>query len=320
MELILADKNGNDIRLLSFKKADFDIGNENNFEIVIALDDWKNDIESGCRIYEADTENGGIVGGIKTDTEYAEITVMGYTWRGLLAKKIIEPPAGSAYRKVSGDVNAVISSMLNSADFSNIITGVDTYAGVSVSNYQFNRYVTLLDGLKSMLLSVGHKLLIKATENATVQICAVPVVDYSDKIEMSQNYGVNFIIEKKADVVNHLICLGAGELENREILHLYLQKDGSIGKLPYYTGINEIAETCDFSNSEDLEADGIEHFKELIANTALTVNVIELDIDVGIGDYIGGRDYITGMKISKPLASKIITVGENISIEYNLEE
>ena len=320
MELILADKNGTDIRYLSFKKADFDIGNENDFEIVIALDDWKADIEYGHRIYEAGTECGGIVGGIKTDTEYDEITIAGFTWRGLLDRKIIEPAQGTAYRKVSGDVNDIIRSMLSQADFSDIITGIGTKAGISVSSYQFNRYVTLLEGLKSMLLSVGCKLLIRASETGKIEVSAVPIIDYSNQIEMSQNYGVDFVIEKKNNVTNHLICLGAGELENREILHLYLQKDGKIGKTPYYTGINEIAETYDFSNSEDLEADGIEHFKELISNTALTVNVSELDIDVGIGDYLGGRDYITGTKIAKPLASKIITVEETASIEYNLEE
>lgn len=319
MELILADKNGRDIRYLTFRKADFDIGGENDFEIIIALDDWQDDIKFGSRIYEYGTECGGIVGGIKTDTANKEITITGYTWRGLLDKKIIEPPSGADYRRVSGDVNAVISTMIG-FNFSSIIVGVNYNAGVSVRNYQFNRYVTLLEGLKAMLLSVKHKLLIQVTKEGKTEISAVPIVDYSNEIEMSQNYGVDFVIEKKNNVVNHLICLGAGELAEREILHLYLQQDGSIGKTPYYTGIDEIAEIYDYANSENLEIDGILHFRELIENTALTVNVSDLDIDVGIGDYLGGRDYITGLKIAKPLASKIITSEETTSVEYNLEE
>ena len=40
MELILADKKGNDIKALTFSAADLDIGGENDFEINVALEDW----------------------------------------------------------------------------------------------------------------------------------------------------------------------------------------------------------------------------------------------------------------------------------------
>ena len=45
-----------------------------------------------------------------------------------------------------------------------------------------------------------------------------------------------------------------------------------------------------------------------------------LDIDVSIGDIIGGRDYITGMFMAKPLKNIVIKIqGGTISKSYELE-
>ena len=55
-------------------------------------------------------------------------------------------------------------------------------------------------------------------------------MDYSDYITYSQDYNIDFTIRDYRRGINHLICAGKGQNEERIVVHLYVQKDGSIGK------------------------------------------------------------------------------------------
>lgn len=324
MELILADKKGRDIKTLVYSSCDFELGGENDFEITVALEDWQPEIGFGCRVYEPGGECGGIINAVETDTAQKVIKVKGLTWRGLLAKRIIIPPSGEDYKSVSGELNVAINQIISSM-YDGVLCASAEVTTASVSNFQFDRYTTVLDGLTKMLKTKGYKLKIcyiqgEAGSVGYVEISAVPIVDYSDKIELSQDNRLNFTIEINKGSVNHLVCLGEGELKERQVIDLYLQQNGSIGREQFYFGIDEIAETYENANTEDLETDGIKHFQDLISGTSLAMDVESLDIDVAIGDIIGGRDYITGMSVKKALASKIITFEKVKSVQYNLEE
>ena len=106
--------------------------------------------------------------------------------------------------------------------------------GVTVSNYKFDRYCTLLDGLTKMLKSKGYRLKLtfqrEENEPGYLYIEAVQIVDYSDQIELSQDCQLNYTMDDKRDGVNHLIVTGKGELQDRNVLHLYVQEDGSLEK------------------------------------------------------------------------------------------
>lgn len=325
MDLVLANSSGNDIKTLEYSKCDFEVGGENNFEIEIPVEEWQPDISFGCLVYEPNTECGGVISAVQTNTAENLITISGYTWRGLLSKRIIVPPTGADYKKVSGDLSECISQIIDTM-FDGLILASVEITGVNLNNFQIDRYVTVLDGLNKMLKSVNYKIKIayiqgEAGEPGRVSVSAVPIVDYSSRIELSQDDRLNFTIKINKGSVNHLICLGAGELKDRDVLNLYIDINGNIGTKQYYTGINEIAETYDASNSEDLRADGEDKFQELIKGTSLSMDVESLGIDVDIGDIIGGRDYITGISVKKALKSKIITYEDKIkSVQYNLEE
>lgn len=323
MELILTDKNGLDLRRLDYVSADFDIGNENDFEIIVSADDWRDDVQFGARLYVPNTEYGGIIGELETSTRENSVYIRGYTWRGLLERKIIVPPLGSAYKTVSGDLTANLSDIINGA-FDNVIRADDTPTGV-ILQYSFDRYTDMLLGLTKMLLLKNYKLKFEYIQKEMgaagyVKASAVPIIDYSDKIELSQDSRVDFTMRLKKNVVNHLIVLGDGELTDRKVLHLYLQQDGSIGKTQCFFGMDETAQVYEYSGSEDLEKDGIEHFKELIETTSLAMDISRLGIDVSVGDIVGGRDYITGIAAKKPLSAIIVTDNGNLSIEYQLAE
>lgn len=323
MDLILANKNGNDICSLVYTKSDFSIGNTNDFEITISLADWNSNIKVGCRVYAPKSEIGGIIGGIKTDTATDTITLTGYTWRGLLKKKVISPPANEAYKKVSGDLNDILSQIIGN-NFNDIIRAKQSKSGISIT-YQFDRYTNMLSGFSKMLLQKNYKLKIEyiQQEQGTagfVEVSAVPIFDYSKKIELSQDSQVNFISEQVSNACNHLIALGKGELTDREVIHLYADRNGVISNVQTFFGIDEVCETYENTSSENLKEDALKEFGNRIAKSTFKMDIASLGIDVDIGDIVGGRDYITGISAKKPLFEKIITTENGLtSIQYNLE-
>lgn len=325
-QLILADQNLKDIAPVMDAEIDIAIGEENDYEIKILRDEWRSEYTFGNVFYVKDTEYGGIIGEVDTSTAEDTISLLGRTWRGMLDKKIIRPPTGQDYKKVSGELNAVLGELITEQfDDYFVVSQDDT--GVSLTNYQFDRYCTLLAGINKMLKSVGYRLKIRYVQQERgqpgyVELSSAPIVDYSEQIELSQDSQLNFEFKNCRNGVNHLICLGKGELQDRQVIDLYVQEDGSIGSEPYYTGVQEIAATYEDTSSEtdELEEKGREKLLELMNSTSFLMDVEFLNMDVEIGDIIGGRDYLTGLYAKKPIVKKIYRVeGGKTSLEYKIE-
>ena len=85
------------------------------------------------------------------------------------------------------------------------------------------------------------------------------------------------LFEQNKNKVNHLICLGKGDLATREVIHLYIDQFGRIGDVQYYTGIAEIVETYDNSNTEDLRNDGIKRFTEIRNTDKAEIDLSEME-------------------------------------------
>lgn len=325
-QLILADQNLKDIAPVMDAGIDIAIGEENNYEIKVRRDKWRSEYTFGNAFYIKGTEYGGIIGEVDTNTAEDTISLLGRTWRGMLDKKIIRPPDGQDYRKVSGELNTVLNDLITEQfDDYFVVSQDDT--GVNLTNYQFDRYCTLLTGINKMLKNVGCRLKIRYVQQERgqpgyVELSAVPIVDYSEQIELSQDSQLNFTFKNYHNGVNHLICLGKGEFQDRQVIDLYVQEDGSIGSEPFYTGIQEIAETYEDTSSEtdELEEKGREKLLELMNSTSFSMDVETLNMDVAIGDIIGGRDYLTGLYAKKPIAKKIYKVEDGkTSLEYEIE-
>lgn len=327
MELIITDLNGRQVRMLSNYNADFDLAGQKTFEVTLPAAQYSDDMTYGCRVFVAGTETGGLIGDIFTDTASDTVSLIGLTWRGLMSKKIIRPPAGADYKTVSGELNAIIKQV-TAGMFGSLFKVTSAGTGKTIRSYSFDRYTTVLDGLEKMLKSVGYRL--KFTYQAGtpgwagwVEVGAVPIVDRSGEIELSQDNRLNFTIEDDRTGINHLIVGGTGELRDRVIVDLYVQADGTISQTPYYTGLQEIAEFYDFPASSDtaeLVAAGEKQLAEICSKKTFRMNVERLDLDIDIGDIIGGRDYITGLTVKKALINKIITItsGQQ-TIDYIVE-
>lgn len=326
--VIITDSFGNELGpVRNLKKLDVDLNETQDFELTIPAGAWDSQLFADeNRIFVTGEEFGGIIGGKKTDTSDGTITLKGRSWRGVLSKKIIEPPAGEDYKIVSGELNYILRTLITAAGLGKLIAVPEGSTETTVTGFQFDRYITLLEGIDKLLASKNYRLQIDYIRQELapgyVQMQAVPVTDYSDRVELSQNNRLQFTFEEIKNGVNHLICLGKGELKDRVVLHLYIQKNGTVGTTKYYTGLQEVVDVYDFSSSEseELTEKGTEKLLELANQKQFTMDITKTDINMQIGDIIGGRDYITGMSIKKPIINKIYTLQNGrAGIEYRLK-
>jgi hypothetical protein len=320
--IVVADKTGKELRELVFSSYDIECGeDENSFLITILRNEYET-IPEEARLYIPGTEFGGIFRELDTDTKTGTISPGGITWRGMMQKKIIEPSAGQDYRIVSGELNAIIKQMVEAA-FPGMFIGDTTDTGIVLANYQFERYCTLEYGLRKMLKSAGYRMEIAYSQpDKAVKVSAVPIVNWSSNVEFSSDLNVNYLMHMQGDGVNHLICLGKGELKDRAVVHLYVDSAGEISQTQYYTGADEITEIYDYAGAElpDLIASGTERLRQLTNSNTFTITV-DPTIEVAIGDIVGGRDYLSGMTMSAPVAGKIVRWANGFqSIEYKIKD
>ena len=323
--VILANENLRELGAVKDANVTVDLNGDRTFSVQIARRNWWPELTFSSLIYIMGTEYGGIIGEVLTDTTLDYVELKGLTWRGRLAKKIIQPPSGSYYRTVSGELHTVMKSLIE-PEFDGLFVVSQEDTGVSVNNYQFDRYCTLYDGLVKMLKSKGYRLQLsfrrEQNEPGYLYIEAVPVVDYSNRIELSRDCQLNYTMDDKRDGVNHLIVTGKGELQDRNILHLYVQENGSIGKTQYYTGLQEIAEVYENTSTEtaELEEASRKKLQELMNKKTFKMDVAALGFEVDIGDIVGGRDYLTGLYMAKPVENIIYElIGDVESKTYKLE-
>jgi hypothetical protein len=305
--VIIADGEGAELRALEYLEYDFEVGDfENSFLVTGNRAEWE-PVPDGARVYIPGTEYGGIYKHLETDTKAGTFGIGGYTWRGMLQNKTIQPPSDADYATDSGELNALIKERVE-AEFPDLFTGAAESTGVTVS-YQYNRYVNLYDGLRSMLKSVGYRLNIEYDQVLKkVVVSAAPIVDYSSKIEYSSDMNADYFMNLNSDGVNHLICLGQGELKNRVVVHLYVDADGNISQHQTFAGADEICAVYDYAGAarEDLIQSGTQQLKNMASHDSFQM---ELDTaqDVAIGDIVGGRDYVTGKRMTAPIVTKICT-------------
>lgn len=319
--IVVADANGVDLRALQFTEYDFEVGDdENTFLVTCLRPEWKT-IYDGSRIYIPDTEYGGLFKRLKTNTKNGTISCGGYTWRGMLQNRVLCPLAGDDYASDSGELNAIITSRVTDA-FPNLFEGSSESTGVTVS-YQYNRYVSLYDGLKAMLKSVGYKMKISYNQaDGKVKVEAVPIVDYSSQIEYSSDMNANYYMTKEGTGVNHLICLGQGELANRTRVDLYVDSNGNISQTQSFFDEEEISQVYDYAgaSTDDLIQSGTQQLKGLCNQNSFRID-LESTREVEIGDIVGGRDYTSGMRMTAPITTKIVKWKNGFqTTEYKLSD
>lgn len=314
MDLIYTDANRIDQGVLTAYSCDISFGaSENDFEITLGANEPV--LSDGSFAYIEGTEYGGVVDGIKVGTDISTVTHVGRTWHGLMNSKVIEPDAGEPYLIVSGDANEILAMLIDRLGLTGLFVAAEELSGINISKYQFHRYCKGYDGIRDMLGDNGAKLNV-AWENRAVRLSAAPVVDYTET--PADNDTAALYVEKHNKKVNHLVCLGKGELAEREVIHLYADNLGKIGDEQYFFGLDEYTDKYENTNSEDLRKDGISHFKSLWNNDKAEFSLKEANAKpYDIGDIVGTSEIRTGVTVAEIVTQKIIKIKNGVvSIEY----
>ncbi len=322
MEFIVCDAEKNELMALpKSAEMDWDIGGTNDVQITCE----KGLLDFGTYVICPGTEYGALLEEVNTNTSEMTERWLGNSFRCFLQQIIIEPPAGEDYRIVSGDAYEVMRQLI-SGKLDGMFQIPDENSGIDIGTYQFDRYTDALAGLTKMLKRVSARLNIEirqggANEPFRVELSAVPIQNLAEEIEYSEDSKISVSLSESRRGINHLICLGKGDLKDRQVLHLYAQLDGSISEDQYYTGLEERTAVYDYSNVESLEElkkGGIEKLQSLMNSKSMGMNV--QDVDMQIGDIISGRSYESGLKLQKPIVQKIIKVSGGIAeTEYKVE-
>lgn len=326
MDFIVTDKYGLDKGYAEHCGAEFNIGQDNDFEIKIQNNLFMDDRHrKNCRVFAENTEYGGLIRNINPVTEDHIVKLTGPTWRGILNQRAINP-GSNAPITLSGEANSVLAQYIVSLGLSEIYTVSTLNSGITL-NYQVPLQSMLLDAFTAALDAVEARMDIKyklgePNGKGYVLLEAKPIVDHSKTIEISEDGSVKLNILDCQNGVNHLICYGKGEGASRQRVDLYAWPDGSIQKTQYYTGIDLIEQYYENTNAEsvlELEEEGREKFLEIMNYKQLKISVSDMDLE--LGDIVGGRERITGIYMTAPMVRKIVSVtGKGrISIDYKLK-
>lgn len=321
MDLIYTDESHEDVGVLHDYTFDLAFGsNENDFELT--LDVSNHCCTPNCFVYIEGTEYGGIIDKMKVSTKDDKLIYMGRTWHGILASKVLVPDSGKSHLTVSGDANDVIETLIKRMGLVDLFESSTDRSKLVVSNYSFDRYTDGYSGICKMLASVGGKLKF-AFKNGKVILSAHPLVDYSQD-EQFDNDQVEMTIEQMTNVTNHLICLGSGELENRQVIHLYADGAGNISDKQTFTGLQEIISVYDYANAESLDElrkGGIDKLKEYANKSKVQMDFPSEELIYDVGDIVGAKEITTGAFAREKIGKKIVTISKGlVNVQYKVGE
>ena len=304
--------------------AHVDAGAIQTFEMDLAFGADEQDFEvafpspvlsGGELLYIDGTEYGGIVDVITQSTETENVIYKGRTWHGMLAGKIVKPPANADYYTLSGDANTCIRSLLTKVGLTDVLTGRSTSAGISV-NYQFERFCNAYDGLLKMLASANAVLRIERHDGIT-ELWAEPRTTITDEADSDL---MDFAITDSVRVPNHLVCAGEGELQQRVVADLYADSSGNVSQTQSLTGVDEIAVLYNYNNADQAEliAEGTKELQSYQLGGGADLQVNNKG-DWHVGDSIQVRDNRTGLVITSTINKKIVKVKDGVlSVDYEV--
>lgn len=313
MVLVVHDQELGDVRELSDFSLDLAFGSdENAFEIEC---DAAYAPEEGQFVFIDGTEYGGVVDEASYEAgrdASGAVTCKGRTWHGILAGKRLLPDDGSARLSVDGKAGEVIASLIWRMGLSDLFSAASDGTAVS---YTFERFCDGYSGLRALAKANGRKVAMRR-KGGKVELSLPPVVDYASKVDSDL---LDFTLTSVHRCVNHLVCAGTGELEERAVVHFYADAAGNVSHTQTLFGVDEIAALYDYSNAdeEELEEEGRKKLQEYQTQGSVEVDAHD-DINVDVGDVISARDNAHGRTVTAEVAKKIVRVSRGVA-SYSYE-
>ena len=291
-----------------------------DFELDLAFGSDENALSLECDAAYAPAEgqfvfiDGTEYGGVIDQASYeagreatGSILCKGRTWHGILAGKRLLPDSGSGYLSVSGKAGDALASLIERMGLSGLFSAA---ADDTAIEYTFDRFTDGYSGLKAMAKANGRKVAMRR-KGGKVEISLPPIVDYANKVDSDL---LDFTITSVHRCVNHLVCAGTGELENRAVIHFYADAAGNVSHTQSLFGVDEICALYDYSNADEaqLEEEGRKKLKEYQTQGSVEVEAHD-DIDVDVGDVISARDNAHGRTVTATVAKKIVKVSRGVA-------
>lgn len=319
MELMYADKMLNDCGIIMNYSLDLSVANSKDFQLDVSKEIIKK-IERGYYVYIDGTEYGGIIDKIEVETANVgteTFRLSGRTWRQILNGYFIVPQGD--YVTINGSVKAAFEKELERLDLNDFIK-VDISEEI-IADTKFSRYCSVYEGFKSILKGLGYNLRI-TLKSGSVILSAAEIGNISTELFTTDNsYKFN---AEKSNGINHLICLGSGELSDRIVAHLYVDRSGNISTKRWFRGLEEWAEVYENVNCDDaatLIEEGTEKLQEKKGNEKITIGVD--DYVLHIGDVVSGYEEVTKQSITAEVVDVLLkiekhAIGEVVNIEYTI--
>lgn len=308
MVLVVHDPERGDLRELLDFELDLAFGSdENAFELTCAEGLAP---AEGQLVFVDGSEYGGVVDEASYEAgreATGTVTCKGRTWHGVLAGKRLLPDSGSGYLSVSGKAGDVLASLIARMGLSDLFSAASDGTAVS---FTFERFCDGYSGLKALAKANGRKVAMRR-KGGKVEISLPPAVDYANKVDSDL---LDFKLTSVHRCVNHLVCAGSGELEERAVVHFYADAAGSVSHTQSLFGVDEICALYDYSNADEekLEEEGRKKLQEYQTQGGVEVEAHD-DIDVDVGDVISARDNAHGRTVTATVAKKIVKVSRGVA-------
>lgn len=328
MDLIHADGNFNELGVVEFLRYDGIISLEpdvqgNDWEAEVLAEDFSRyGFALGHYLYFPSTEWGGRLEKIIHVSKTHTVKLGGVTWRGMLSRRVILPPAGQSHLDLSEiDIYPAMRTLVSG--FGGLFAAPSGNAGLLCG--QKYRYQTVLEGVLDMLEPHGLRLVLALDPDSRhVLLSTAAVTDRSAEIEFSGDYDFSYTSTLGEATYNHIVALGRGEQENRLVKHIWLLPDGTMTTNGSASGIpsgdDEKMLVYDYSSAEDekeLIKGAKKQLKEYGAQNSIQISFDSEDIDLPLGDKVGLRDRTLDLSDVRTITSKLLTISaDGVSLRY----
>lgn len=314
MDIIYTNDKWEEQGILSAAKLDCAFGSgENDIELTLNASGGIT-LEPRSLVYVEGTEYGGVIDKSGAHPNDGTLTYCGRSAHGILLAKVLKPDAGQDYLYANGEANEVLSWLVGRLNLGDLFTVPKVSTGIYIS-YQFYRYTDAWSGILKMLATSSLRPQIIWT-NSTVELSAVPMVQH----EALDTDIIDHDYERDWLPINHLVCLGSGELQNRVVIDYYADAKGNVSRTQSLFGIWENAATYDYSGADEAQLvdDGYKKLQDLQDSSSITVD-LDSDNDYYLGDIVVSIDSATGTEVSAQITKKTVVItGDRLSISYSV--
>ena len=272
------------------------VGTDNDFEL-----STPERVHGMDTVFFPGTEYGGIVDDDKPSLgdDGETIVYHGSTWTGILDQNITRPPSGQSHLTVSGTAEECIAALLSSCSVGAPFTATEGEGGAV--SYTVPRFATLYEAIVGALSSAGLALGMECADGEVRLFGRSPRT-------IDETQGIGFEARRGYRPVNHLVVLGKGELQQREVIDLYADERGEVSKTQSIFGLAHRAESYELSNKEgdELESEGIKKLESYQENRDSVKIAVPGGVEVSIGDRLSATSPMYGIRASATVTGVVV--------------